>query len=144
MLGELGIILLVFISAFLLGMATARIKLKSKLEGLSEELDVKNVVIEKLDNDLQIAQMKISQLEKELSGSITQAVYEELKSIHQKELNKIDKWLQEQKTQIKTLHKQLEEADQLRAGDRVLTSGDGGVFPPGLAIGQIAEDPGGR
>ena len=38
----------------------------------------------------------------------------------------------------------IEDADQLRAGDRVLTSGDGGVFPPGLAIGQIAKDPGGR
>lgn len=34
--------------------------------------------------------------------------------------------------------------DQLRAGDRVLTSGDGGVFPPGLAIGTIAQDRGGR
>jgi rod shape-determining protein MreC len=38
----------------------------------------------------------------------------------------------------------IEEPDQLHAGDRVLTSGDGGVFPPGLAIGQIAKDPGGR
>ncbi|MDF1671449.1 MAG: rod shape-determining protein MreC [Roseovarius sp.] len=38
----------------------------------------------------------------------------------------------------------IEDADQLRAGDRVLTSGDGGVFPPGLAIGHIAKDPGGR
>jgi rod shape-determining protein MreC len=38
----------------------------------------------------------------------------------------------------------IEAPDQLRAGDRVLTSGDGGVFPPGLAIGNIAQDPGGR
>ena len=38
----------------------------------------------------------------------------------------------------------IETADQLRAGDRVRTSGDGGVFPPGLAIGHLAKDPGGR
>ena len=38
----------------------------------------------------------------------------------------------------------IETPDQVRPGDRVLTSGDGLVFPPGLTIGQIAKDPGGR
>lgn len=38
----------------------------------------------------------------------------------------------------------LENADQVRPGDRVVSSGDGGVFPAGLLIGQVAEDPGGR
>ncbi|UXX84997.1 rod shape-determining protein MreC [Roseovarius pelagicus] len=38
----------------------------------------------------------------------------------------------------------LEDSGQVRPGDRVITSGDGGVFPAGLLVGSIAEDPGGR
>ena len=38
----------------------------------------------------------------------------------------------------------VESTDELRPGDRVVTSGDGGVFPPGLAVGQLIADAGGR
>jgi len=38
----------------------------------------------------------------------------------------------------------LDKPDLVRPGDRVISSGDGGVFPAGLLIGQITETPNGR
>ncbi|PJE30461.1 Cell shape-determining protein MreC [Pseudooceanicola marinus] len=38
----------------------------------------------------------------------------------------------------------IEDNDLVRPGDRVVSSGDGGVFPAGLLVGQVAEDKAGR
>ncbi|MEE4189862.1 MAG: rod shape-determining protein MreC [Roseobacter sp.] len=38
----------------------------------------------------------------------------------------------------------LEDSDSVRPGHRVVSSGDGGVFPAGLLIGQVAADPTGK
>ena len=38
----------------------------------------------------------------------------------------------------------IENPELVRPGDRIVSSGDCKVFPPGLFIGQVAKDPGGR
>jgi rod shape-determining protein MreC len=38
----------------------------------------------------------------------------------------------------------VENLDLVRPGDRVVSSGDGGVFPAGLLVGQVAQDRNGR
>ena len=38
----------------------------------------------------------------------------------------------------------VETPEDVRAGDRVVTSGDGGVFPPDLLVGQVVRDRNGR
>lgn len=38
----------------------------------------------------------------------------------------------------------VENPEDVRAGDRIVTSGDGGVFPPDLLVGQVVRDTNGR
>ena len=38
----------------------------------------------------------------------------------------------------------LEDPETVRPGDRVVTSGDGGVFPSGLLVGQVTQTQSGR
>lgn len=38
----------------------------------------------------------------------------------------------------------IESPENMRPGDRVVSSGDGGVFPPGLVVGQVAQASDGR
>ena len=38
----------------------------------------------------------------------------------------------------------LETPETVKPGDRVMTSGDGGVFPPGILVGQVAQTQSGR
>lgn len=42
---------------------------------------------------------------------------------------------------IRPLLRFIEKPDQVRPGDRVVTSGDGGMFPPDLLVGQVALGP---
>lgn len=38
----------------------------------------------------------------------------------------------------------IDDTDRIRPGDRVVTSGDGGVFPSDILVGTVASDPSGR
>jgi rod shape-determining protein MreC len=38
----------------------------------------------------------------------------------------------------------VDDADVIRAGDRVVSSGDGGLFPAGLLVGEVAQDTSGQ
>ena len=113
MTGEL-VIISVFISAFLLGFAAARTHLKKRIQDLRDANTDKDIAIHDLTMDLDFANSRVTSLEADLEGCITKKELESIEVQYQNNLQQKDTWLAEQKTQIKTLHKQMEEGENER------------------------------